>query len=130
MGKKKHYLFNAPTGQKAHTYGDNFPIGSVDKRILAVHVVEVREVSLFDLTDDRDQEHTAGGFVVRHCRRFSSTAKASTEQTSEFSEIDAIVLRDLNRRSNDSDGTADNANATALSVVTVFEQCDQRSRKV
>lgn len=35
-----------------HTYGDDFPIGSVDERVLAVHVVVVREVGFLDLTND------------------------------------------------------------------------------
>lgn len=51
----------------AHTYGDDLPIRSVHERILAVHVVEVREASLFDSTNDTHQEHSAGRPVVGHC---------------------------------------------------------------
>lgn len=44
-----------------HAYSDDFPVGSGDERVFAVHVVEVGEVSLFDLTDGRYQKRSAFG---------------------------------------------------------------------
>lgn len=41
------------------TYGDQLPIGPVDERVLAVHVVEVGEMGFLDLTDGRDQKRSA-----------------------------------------------------------------------
>jgi len=46
-----------------HTYGDDLPIGSGDERVFAVHVVEVGEVGLFDLTDGRYQKRSAVGHI-------------------------------------------------------------------
>lgn len=37
---------------RGDTYGDDFPIGSIDESVLAIHVVIVRKVSFLDLTDD------------------------------------------------------------------------------
>lgn len=65
-----------------YTHGDNLPVGAVDKRVLAVHVVEVGEMSFFDLTDRRDQKYAARGRIVAGVGHYI-TYKLRTDGTEE-----------------------------------------------
>lgn len=65
----KNYAFEIESMWK--TYSDDFPIRSIDECVFAIHVVVVRKVAFLDLTDDRDQKHTAGRtFTSRHNQIF------------------------------------------------------------
>lgn len=59
-------------GSMWKTYSDDFPIRSIDECVFAIHVVVVRKVAFFDLTDDGDQKHTARRrtFTTRHYKIF------------------------------------------------------------